>query len=237
MVHHMHNRHSSECGTCEYRSLRMFCNLSPEALLDFDTIGVQMTVPHGAILFQEDDPGDSVVVICQGQVKLSCTSKDGKTLILKIANSGDVLGLSAVISGTRMEVTAEAIIPTQVKNIRRDDFLAFLQRHSQASMHAAQALSEEYKSAFFDARRLALSTSAAGRIAGVLLDWGRAASCGQSEMRFTMALTHEDLASIAGTSRETVTRVLGKLRKDKLIKIRGSSIVIVEPDRLSRLSA
>lgn len=149
---------------------------------------------------------------------------------------GDVLGLSAVITGTRYEVTAEALEPTLVKSIRRDDFLSFLEKHGEASMHAAKSLSEEYKSVFFDARRLALAPSAAGRLASVLLEWGRAASCGKPEMRFTMALTHEELASLAGTSRETVTRTLGKFKKDKLIQVRGSTIWIVAPDQLAELS-
>ena len=230
-------RHQLDCSSCQYRTLRMFCNLSPDALHDFDAIGVQMKLPKGAVLFQEDDPSRGVVVLCTGQVKLSCTSKEGKTLILKIAMPGDVLGLSAVISGARYEVTAETLEPTLVKNIHREDLLAFLERHGEASMHAAKTLSEEYKSVFFDARRLALSPSAAGRLATVLLEWGRAASCGKPEMRFTMALTHEELANLAGTSRETVTRVLGRFRRDKLIQVRGSSILIVAPELLEKLSA
>ncbi len=215
----------------------MFCNLSPEELEDFNKIGMQMRLPKGAILFQEDDPSHNVAVICDGQVKLSCTSREGKTLILKIAVPGDLLGLGAVISGSRYEATAETLESTLVKNIRKDEFLAFLERHGQASMHAAKSLSEEYKSVFFDARRLALSPTAAGRLASVLLDWGRTASCGQPEIRFTMALTHEDLANLAGTSRETVTRALGKFQRDKLIRIHGSSLTILDPDSLSLLAS
>jgi CRP/FNR family cyclic AMP-dependent transcriptional regulator len=215
----------------------MFCNLSDAALAEFDAIGKQMLLPKGTILFREHEPGDAVLVICSGQAKLSCTSRDGRTLIFKIALPGDVLGLGAVVSGSRYEVTAETIEPVQVKKIHRDDVIAFFEHHGEASMHAAKALSEEYKSAFFDARRLALSGSAAGRLASVLLDWGRAASCGKPEMRFTMALTHEDLASLAGTSRETVTRTLGRFKKAKLIQIHGSSLHILSPDRLAQLSA
>ena len=225
------------CDTCELRSLRMFCNLSAEALADFGTIGVQATLQKGARLFQEDGPSNGVFVICTGQVKLSCTSREGRTLILKIAMPGDVLGLGAVISGSRYEVTAETIEPTEIKNIRREDFLSFIQKHGEASLHAAKALSEEYKAAFFDARRLALSGSAAGRLAGALLDWGRAASCGRSEMRFTMALTHEELANLVGTSRETVTRMLGRFKREKLIQVRGASILILSPEKLEQLSA
>jgi CRP/FNR family cyclic AMP-dependent transcriptional regulator len=215
----------------------MFCNLGDEALADFGSIGTQATLPKGTKLFQESGRSNGIFVICTGQVKLSCTSREGRTLILKIALPGDILGLGAVISGSTYEVTAETIEPTQIKSIRREEFLSFLQKHGEASLHAAKALSEEYKAAFFDARRLALSSSAAGRLAGVLLDWGRAASCGNTEMRFTMALTQEELANLVGSSRETVSRMLGRFKKEKLIQIRGSSILILSPERLEQLSA
>ena len=170
-------------------------------------------------------------------LRMFCNSREGKTLILKIAMPGDVLGLGAVISGATYEVTAETIEPAQIKNIQRDEFLQFLHKHGEGSLHAAKALSEDYKAAFFDARRLALSGSVAGRLAGVLLDWGKtAASCGKFEMRFTMALTHEELANLVGTSRETITRMLSRFKKENLIQMRGSSIVITAPELLERLS-
>jgi CRP/FNR family transcriptional regulator len=222
---------------CELRSLRMFCNLNDRALLDFNSIGVTASLPRGATLFQEDEPSGGVYVICTGQVKLSCSSRDGRTLILKIAMPGDVLGLGAVISGSRYEVSAQTLQPVEIKSIRRDEFLAFLSRNGEASLNAAKALSEEYKAAFFDARRLALSGSAAGRLASVLLDWGRAAACGKNEMRFTMALTHEELANLVGSSRETITRMLGRFKREKLIQIRGASILILEPEKLGLLAA
>jgi len=225
------------CSNCEFRSLRMFCNLSGQALEDYSAMGVDATFQRGATLFTEDTQPDSVFVICSGQVKLSCTSRDGKTLILKMAMPGDVLGLGAVVSGTPYEVTAETAIPTRIKNIRRADFLAFLERHAEGSLHAAKSLADEYKAAFFDARRLALSGSAAARLASVLLDWGKASvTCGEhSEMRFTMALTHEELANLVGSSRETITRMLGRFRKEKLIDVRGASILILAPERLEQL--
>jgi CRP/FNR family transcriptional regulator len=215
----------------------MFCNLDGDALAAFETIGVQATLPKGSRLFQEDTPSDGIFVLCTGQVKLFTTSREGKTLILKIALPGDVLGLGAVISGSPYEVTAEVIVPTEVKSIRRDEFLYFLQHHGQASLHAAKSLSEEYKAAFFDARRLALSGSAAGRLARVLLDWGRTAACDKPEMRFTMALTHEELANLVGSSRETVTRMLGRFKREKLIQIRGAAVIILAPEKLEQLSA
>jgi CRP/FNR family transcriptional regulator, cyclic AMP receptor protein len=234
----MPNRPTLDCANCEHRALRMFCNLDEHALADYAAIGIEANLPKGATLFVENDRSSSVFVVCTGHVKLFCTSKEGKTLILKIAMPGDVLGLGALISGATYEVTAETIEPTQVKKIRREEFLSFFEKHKEVGLHAAKSLSEDYKAAFFDARRLALSGSSAGRLASVLLDWGKtAATCGKFEMRFTMALTHEELASLVGSSRETVTRNLGRFKKENLIQMRGSSILILAPDLLEQLSS
>lgn len=227
---------SSNCINCEYRSQRTFCNLSPEKLRDLDAIGLQWSVPKGAVLYRQDEPSDNVAIVCDGHVKLSCSSPAGKTLILKVAGPGDVLGLGAVMAGLPYEVTAETIEPTIMKNVRKADFIAFLERHGEASLHAAQSLALEYNSAFYDAKRLALSESAARRLSSVLLDWGRSACCGKAVMRFTMSLTHEELANMAGTSRETVTRIISRLKKEKLIDVKGSSYTILAPEKLEQVS-
>jgi CRP/FNR family transcriptional regulator len=215
----------------------MFCNLAPGALADFDAIGSPVSLPKGSVLFREGDPGDRVYILCEGKVKLSCSSRDGKTLNLRIALAGDVLGLSAVISGSPFEVTAECMEPVSLKAIGAKEFLPFLNRHGEASMHAARALSDEYKAAYSDARRLALSGSVPGRIAGLLLDWGRSASCGDAGMRFNMVLTHDDLANFTGTSRETVSRTLSRLQKDNLIRINGATVHILMPEELTALAS
>lgn len=231
------NHPPEDCLTCEHRQMRMFCNMSADALVDYDKIGVMMSHARGAKLFSEGDSARNVLVVCYGQVKISSTSRDGKTMILKIAGPGDVMGLSAVLANVPYEVSAEAIEPVQVKTIRKQEFVDFLGKHGIASMHAAQSLSSEYMTVFHDAKRLALSGSAAGRLARLLLDWGKNASVGKQEMRFTMALTHEELANMAGTSRETVTRLLNQFRRDEWITIKGASMTIVKPDQLERITA
>jgi CRP/FNR family transcriptional regulator len=233
-----YSHHAAEdCMNCEHRTLRMFCNLTPDALKDFDSIGIMMNHARGAKLFTEGDSARNVFIMCYGQIKISSTSRDGKTMILKIAGPGDVLGLSAVLANVPHEVTAEALEPCQVKAIRKQEFVDFLSKHGIASMHAAQSLSGEYMTVFHDAKRLALSGSAAGRLARLLLDWGKSVSCGKQEIRFTMALTHEEIANMAGTSRETVTRLLNQFRRDQLINIKGTSLTILKPEDLERMTA
>src|SRR6202021_4072784 len=119
----------------------MFCNLDGTALADYATIGIETSFARGTTLFNEGGRSNGVFVICTGQVKLFCTSREGRTLILKIAMPGDVLGLGAVISGSAYEVTAETIQPTQIKSIRREEFLSFLEKNGEGSLNAAKALS------------------------------------------------------------------------------------------------
>lgn len=121
------------CSNCQYRSSGMFCDFSGKNLEDFNAIGTQISLPSGAILMREEDPVNQVFIVCSGQVKLSCISKEGKTLNCKIALPGDVVGLGSVISGSVSEFTAETLAPTAVNIIARNDFLAFLRSHAEAS--------------------------------------------------------------------------------------------------------
>jgi CRP/FNR family transcriptional regulator len=226
------------CEICQYRSLRLFCNLTPDALASFSAIGTNLSLPRGVTLFHEGDESASVYVICSGQFKLSCVSPEGKTMILKIAGPGDLLGLNAVIAGLPHEVNAESLEPVKIKVIARPAFLAFLKQFGEASMNAAKSVQSDYRGAFLNARLLALSGSASGRLAHVLLNWAEAAAgCGAEDLRFTMALTHEELGSMANLSRETVTRLLGRFQKEKLLKIHGASMTILDAKALRELAA
>jgi len=154
-------------------------------------------------------------------------------MILPIAGPGEVLGLSATLSDIPYEVTAETLEPTQLKHVHRLEFVEFLGAHAAVGRKAAKTIAKEYHSVFLDARRLALSGSAAGKLVQLLLEWANTSACGKPEFRFTMALTQEELANMAGTSRETVTRLLNQFERDHLITRRGASLTIVDSPGLT----
>jgi CRP/FNR family cyclic AMP-dependent transcriptional regulator len=221
------------CFTCQTRHADWFCNLSPQALVEFEALGMHMIVPSGSTLFFESQSARSVYVLCSGHVKLTTSSKDGKTLLVRIAKPGDVLGLSAALSGTSYEIAAQAIDPVQVKSFQRQDFLHFIEHHLEGSMHATQMLNKEYRDALADATRLALSLSIAGRVARLFLEM----TAGQRDAkpRITMALTHEELATMLGTTRESITRVLSELKRKEIISIKGTSVTILRKNALEML--
>src|SRR5438477_7588400 len=105
------------CLTCPVREDHLFCNLSPPAVQKLNSIKSTATYPKSAVLFIEGQLPRGVFIVCSGKAKLSTASSDGKTIILKMAAAGDVLGLSATISNRPYEVTAELMEPTQANFI------------------------------------------------------------------------------------------------------------------------
>jgi CRP/FNR family transcriptional regulator len=224
------------CLLCKARKPGWFCNLSPQSLADLDAISTHTVLPIGNILFTEGQASRSVSVICAGQVKLTRSSRDGRTLLVKIARPGAVLGLSAALSKMPYEVTAQAIERTQLATFEQQDFLNFIQHHAEASLHAAESLSNEYRSALADATRLALSTSIAGRVAHLLLELVvENETIQDAQPKIHMSLRHEDLASMVGSSRESITRVLNGLRRNGVISIKGADMTILSKEALEVL--
>ena len=226
---------TEDCLLCKLRQSGYFCNLPPASLQELDKIKYASAYPQGAVLFVEGQAPRGVYMICGGRVKLSTTSRDGKTLILRIAQAGEVLGLHATVSGKPYELTAEALQPCQLDFIRREDFLRFLQNHADACLNAAQHLSKNCQSAYEMIRSLGLSHSVAEKLARLLLEWSTDGDTSKEGIRIKVSLTHEEIAQLIGTSRETVTRVLGEFRQKKLAQLRGSTLVILDKPALERM--
>lgn len=215
------------CLTCKMRADHIFCDLPSTALQAFENIKYATAYPKGAVLFVEGQSPRGIFVLCKGRVKLSICSTDGKTLILKIAEPGEVLGLSASVSGKPYELTAETVDPCQINFVKREDFQRFLRENADACLRVAEQLSEKYNSACREIRSLGLSHSAAEKLAKLLLEWSaKNGEAAKAEPRLKLALTHEEIAQMIGTSRETVTRLFADLKKRQIVQSKGSTLLI-----------
>jgi len=215
------------CLTCKTRNERLFCDLPAAALQAFEVIKYATAYPKGAVLFVEGQAPRGIFVLCKGRVKLSICATDGKTLIVKISEPGEVLGLSATVSCKPYELTAETIDPCQVNFVKREDFLRFLREHSDACFRVAEQLSEKYNTACHEVRSLGLSHSAGEKLAKLLLEWSsKNGEASKQEPRLKLALTHEEIAQMIGTSRETVTRLFADLKKKQIVQAKGSTLLI-----------
>jgi CRP/FNR family transcriptional regulator len=218
------------------RANRLFCDLPTEILQEFETLKYATVLPKGAMLFVEGQAARGVFVLCNGRVKLSTSSSDGKALITQIAHAGEVMGLSATVSEQPYEVTAETLEPSQVNFVKREDFVRFLSKHGEACLRVAQQLSQNYHEAHEQVRSLGLSNSTAEKLARLLLDWmakdGKQTDKG---IMLRLTLTHEEIAQLIGASRETVTRLLSDFKSRELISIKGSSLVIRDKTAMEQM--
>jgi CRP/FNR family transcriptional regulator, cyclic AMP receptor protein len=221
------------CLTCKMRTDRIFCDLPPSALQAFERIKCSVSYPDHTVLFKQGQPPRGVYVLCKGHVKLSVAAGNGKTVIVNIAEPGEVLGLAATISDSPYELTAETIDPCQVNIVKRDDFLLFIKDYADACRKVAEHLSDKYNKACHDVRSLGLSPLAAERFAQLLLDWSlRNGESQKAEPRLKLSLTHEEIAQMLGVSRETVTRILADFRKRQIVQSCGSTLLIRDKDAL-----
>jgi len=214
------------CLTCPVRGEHLFCNLSLQAGQRLNEIKSTAVYPKGAMLFIEGQQPRGVFVLCTGKVKLSTTSRDGKTIITKISDSGDVLGLNAVVSGRPYEVTAEMMEPGQANFVPRDSLMQMRKDHPEVSMRVAQQLSRNYYTAYEEIRTLGLAASPSEKFAKLLLAWSSKSASDDGSAQVKLTLTHEEVAEMIGTTRETVSRLLSEFKKKQLMQLKGATLVI-----------
>jgi CRP/FNR family cyclic AMP-dependent transcriptional regulator len=227
----------AECLNCHLRPESFFCALSRESLETFTRIKQAVMLPQGAVIFMEGQSPRGIFLLCHGQAKLSTSSRDGKTLILRIAKPGEVLGFDAVVTGKPYQLIAETMQPCLLNFVNRDDFLRFLKEHGDACLRAANQIGSYCHDAYDVVRSVGLTHSASARIAKFLLASAVDGRIKNGIVRSTLALTHEDLAELIGTSRETITRTLTILRKKEIVELKGSMLTIYNKPALERLVA
>lgn len=214
------------CVSCGLHDTSFFCEFAGAALAAFETLKVTNTYPKGSTLFLQGQPATGIYMLCQGRVKLCTYSRDGKAVILRVAEPGEVLGISAAVTDSVHEATAEVLESCQVNFVEKRDFLRFLKSDSEAGIRAAQQISRNYHSAYTQIRSLALSNSVSDKFAKLLVEWSRMHPHANGSVRMKMTFTHEEIAEMIGTSRETVTRLLKEFKTRDLISLAGTELVI-----------
>ena len=226
------------CSDCLSRQTSMFCGLASETILELHSFRQTALYPAGASLFVEGQSPRGLFVVCTGQAKLSATSKEGKRITLHVAEPGEALGLSSVVGNCPYQVAAETRVPSQVCFFPSGEFLRFLHAHADVSLRIAEHLSRELHQAWEQTRLFTLAPSARAKLAQLLLV--SAQQRGQSTprgLRVALNMTEEDIGEAIGTTRETVSRLLADFKRRGLISRRGSSLVIVDLEKVRTLSS
>lgn len=193
--------------------------------------------PRGAVLFLEGQMPCGIFVLCEGSAKVSITSAEGRALVVRVAKPGDLLGMNATLSGIAYGSTVETLECCRIDFIAREDVLQLLDRDRRICLSIAHALSSRLREVVEHSRLLFLSNSATEKLARLLVRWcddhGKATAEG---IRINSSLTHEEMAQMICTSRETVTRVLGDFKRKEIVTWGDNAIFIRDRGALEILA-
>ena len=187
-------------------------------------------------IFFEGDPSSWLGVILEGRVKMIKHSGAGKDVVLDVISPGEMLGEVAAFNGKPYPATAQAMEPTVVASIYRDDFLRLLKQYPALALGLIEELGRRLREAQETITSMAVER-VERRIARILLKL--AATTGSSSEEgivIEMPLTRQDIAEMAGTTVETTIRTMSKFRKKGLVQTKRGRVTILEPHQLVRLA-
>ena len=206
-------------------------NLPPAIAELIEQAALTTTYPTGAVLFAEAQAQRGIFIVRRGRVKLSVCGSDGRTLILRMVEPGGMLGVASAISGRPYEATAETQEPSEVSFLRQNDLLRLMRQHGEVALWVTQQVSRDYNCTCREIRDLMLSDSASEKLARLLVGWLDNSAESRQTGHVKMALTHEEIGQMIGTSRETVSRLFAGFKKQHLIQQNGATLVI--PNRMA----
>jgi CRP/FNR family transcriptional regulator len=193
--------------------------------------------PPGSILFSEGDAPNALHILDSGRAKMFGSTSRGKTFITKIAHPGELLGLNAVILGKPYLLSVEAMEPSRVSHVLRDDFLTFLRKSPEASRQVILQLSANYYDSQREVRTLNLSSSVPEKFARLVVSWVEDSDAGGGDaVWINMDLTHEQIGQMLGASRETISRVISTLSRAGVLAIKGHVLEIPSLVRLREMA-
>ena len=213
------------------RSIPLFSELSDEELIEISKHTIRQIYKKDNMVLIEEEIGSTMFVILDGRVKISRISDEGREVILSILVDGDFFGEMSILDGQTRSANAVTLEDTQMLIVRRENFLQMLYDYPQVSINLLKELAHRLRRSDSQIKSLSLQ-NALGRVASTILriadDSG---TIKQGRVEIASLPPQQDLANMAGTSRETISRVIKSLNQLGYVKKEGSKLIILEYDR------
>ena len=219
------------------KNVPIFSELDDDTLIKLSQLGTLKSFDKDSIILSEQDGGSALFVMVSGKVKVARVSNDDKNkeVILTLLNPSDFFGEMALLDGLARSATVTAIEDSKVFIIQRNDFLNLIQEHPEVSIALLQELTQRLRAAGMKIKALSLK-DAEGKVATVLLqladDMGRIK---QGVVEIEKLPYQHELANMAGTSRETISRTLHSFAKKGLVELEGTKLRIISYEKFKDL--
>jgi CRP/FNR family transcriptional regulator, cyclic AMP receptor protein len=224
----------TEAAVALLRRTKLFSALSEPALRALAERAVHRSFPRHGRPFHQGDPGDSLLVVASGLLKVVVTSEEGEEMVLVTLGPGEALGELAVVDGGPRSASAEALEPTEVLVITRDTLLELAARDralTEALLRALGGLLRRLTEQAADLVFLDLPGRVAKLLSGLAAERGSPVADG---VELDAHLTQTDLARMVGASRQSVNQILQGFDRRGWLEVSGRRIVVRRPDLLRR---
>lgn len=213
----------------------LFSDLDESELAALAELCKVRSFPKGNVIFYEEDPGTSCYIVLSGKVKIVVTADDGREHILGMLGPNDFFGEMSLIDGEPRSASALAVEDSQLLVVSRDEFLKLLRGSPDLTLKLLVALSLRLRAADRNMESLAF-LSAPGRVARLILELGERQGRNEGpDLVVEHTMTRQELASLAGTSRETLTRVIMDYQDRGFIELDKNRLVIKNAAKLREL--
>jgi CRP-like cAMP-binding protein len=213
----------------------IFSELEKESIEKIEKIGSRKTYKKHDVILMEEEAGTALFVIIKGKVKVSRNSSDGREVILTILGDSDFFGEMAILDGLTRSATVTALDESELFLIQRNDFLNLLYEHPEVSVALLQELTTRLRNADMKIKALSLK-DAEGKVATVILqladDVGKIK---HGKVEIEKLPLQQDLANMAGTSRETISRTLHAFAKKGYVEMDGSKLRILDYEKFKEI--
>lgn len=217
------------------RNVPIFSELDEAELRKIAKLGVHKKYRKGSIILLEEETGSALFVIVSGKVKVVRADVDGREVILAILGESDFFGEMAILDGLARSASVVAITKAEVFMIHRNDFLRLLHDHPALSISLLKELTMRLRKADTQIKSLSLK-DAAGRVASVILqladDVGKIR---KGRVEIEELPLQQDVANMAGTSRETVSRMIHMFVEQGHLELHGNTLVINDYEKFKSI--
>ena len=211
----------------------LFKGLSEQELDEISGITIDRNYKRSESIFTEGEEANGFYIVADGQVKIFKTSMEGKEQILHIYGPGNPFGEVPVFSGSRFPANAQALVKSHILFLPRNSFVRLIAEHPSLSMNMLGELSMRLRQFTVQIENLSLK-EVPSRLASYLIYLAREQD---NPEHVTLAISKGQLASLLGTIPETLSRIFAKMSTQRLIRVEGKELYLVDPPGLEDLAA
>lgn len=215
------------------RNVPTFACLTEEQLALLAVSVGSQSFERGETIFHQGSIGSALYIVASGQVRITILSGAGHEHTVAVFHAGDFFGEMALLDGQPRSASATAMQPTRTLTLHRAAFLHTINARPQIAAALLEAMAQRLRQTNSYAEQLA-SNSAAQRVVRKILDMAARQGADPGAARIDLRLTQDDLASMSGTTRETVNRVLSSLRDQGLIRVARARVSVLNLAQLER---